>query len=361
LKVTVYNQPGTDPDWDDFLAAQPTGQHLQSSLWGQLKAEFGWRAIRILAREGDQIIGGAQILTRKLPIWGSIGYISRGPVIVPARADVMGPLFDHIERVARDLHILILSIQPPEDSPVYMQPLQTRHFQPSSFYVVPATTVLVDLCQSEDEILAQMKKSTRYGVRSASRSGVTVREGDESDLPLFFKWAQADAARDPTYATYSLAYYQEAWRQFAPRDMMKLFVACYQDEPLATTIVISLGKWGVYKWGASSGAHPKKMSSYLAQWAAIRWCKEKGCHYYDLGGITPSVANRLKQGDKIKPTDSKGAGIAYFKMGFGQLFTFPGSYDSNYGFRPRWLIRTAVRYAWRLNIFRKLARGAWGG
>lgn len=358
MEVTVFEQPGGDSAWDEFLAAQPIGSHLQSSLWGQLKAKFGWQVIRILAQEGGQIVGGVQILARRLPIWGAIGYISKGPVVVPGRADVMGTLFDYIERVAKDLHLLVLSIQPPEDAPVYMQPLQTRHFQPSSFYVVPATTVLVDLYQSEGEILAQMRKSTRYSVRSASRRGITVREGDESDLPLFFKWAQADAACDPTYVTYDLAYYQEAWRQFAPRDMMKLFVACYQDEPLATAIVISLGKCGVYKWGASSGAHPKKMSSYLVQWTAIRWCKEKGCHYYDLGGITPSVADRLKQGDMIKPTDSKGAGIAHFKLGFGQLFTFPGSYDNSYGPCPKWLIRTAVRYAWRLDIFRKLARGA---
>jgi peptidoglycan pentaglycine glycine transferase (the first glycine) len=357
MDIRVIEGAGRDPAWDAFLATQPAGQHLQSSPWGELKARFGWQVTRVLAREGSEICGGAQILMRRLPVWGSVGYISKGPVVASGRNDAMDALCDAVEHVAERKRILILSIQPPEDTPLCMQPLKARNFQPSSFYVVPATTVLVDLEQNEDEILASMRKSTRYSVRRASREGVTVREGDASHLPLFYKWVTADAAQDPSYVHYSLEYYQEAWRLFASRGMMKLLVAYYEDEPLGINIVIYLGNWGVYKWGSSSGAHHRKLPNYLLQWEAIRWCKSRGCRYYDLGGITPSVSETLELGEKLEPTASKGAGIAYFKSGFGEIVTFPDSYDNNYGFRPRWLIRTAVRYAWRFNVTRKLARG----
>jgi peptidoglycan pentaglycine glycine transferase (the first glycine) len=357
VQVRIVEQATHDAKWDEFLMIHVAGHHLQSSLWGQLKAKFGWEVIRILVEEENQIVGGAQILTRQLPIWGGMGYISKGPVVAPGRADVMKRLFDYIEQTAQDRRMIILSIQPSADDYIYMQSLQECQFQPSSFYIVPNTTVLVDLRQSDDEILAQMRKSTRYSVRLASRKGITVREGNETDLHLFFKWAQADAARDPSYTIYDLSYYQEAWRQFAPHDKMKVLVAYYGDQPLGVTIVLSLGNWGVYKWGSSSGSHRKKMPNHLLQWEAIRWCKEKGCRYYDLGGITPSVAERIARGETIKPTDSSGAGIAYFKMGFGQLFTFPGSYDNSYAFQPKWLLRIALKYGWRLNALRKIARG----
>ncbi len=355
MRVTVAEQASNDPAWDEFLAAQATGQHVQSSPWGQLKAKFGWQVVRILAREGEQIVGGAQILSRRLPIWGSIAYVTRGPVVAPGRSDVMEMLFDRIEKVAQAQRSLVLSVEPPADEPLYMCPLQARQFKPSSFYVIPPTTALVDLRQSDDEILAQFKRGTRYNVRVALRHGIVVRDGNQADLGRFFEWMDATAAQDPYYY-YSLAYYEEAWRQFVPRGMMKLLIACYEGEPISGTIVIALGQWAVYKWGASSGAHLSKKPNELLQWHAMKWSREKGCHYYDLGGITPFVAEALKRGEK--PPESKLTGIARFKLGFGQMVTFPSSYDNTYGIRPKWLVRKVLPYAWELRFLRGLVRGA---
>ena len=109
---------------------------------------------------------------------------------------------------------------------------------------------------------------------------------------------QTAAERNP-YRYYSLDYYQEAWRLFAPKGLMKLWLAFYQGEPLAAIVVIAMGNWAIYKWGASSGAHHKRMPNYLLQWTAIRWSKANGCRYYDLGGLTPTAAEVLKNGESL--------------------------------------------------------------
>ncbi len=354
VEIRILEQAAGDPVWDAFLVGHPFGQHLQSSPWGQLKSKFGWQVIRVLVQEQERIVGGAQILTRSLPMGGKFGYIPKGPVVAPGRFDVMGMLLDAIEKLAQAGRFLILSIQPPVDEPLYMDPLRSRQFKPSSFYVTPATTVLVDLQQSEDDILAQMKRGTRYNVRLASRKGIIVQERDGSDLPLFYQWMEAAAGRY-SYRYYDLPYYQEAWSQFDPHDSIKLLMAYYQDEPLAGVIVIALGNWAVYKWGASSGAHLNRKPNDLLQWAAMQWSKKKGCHYYDMGGITPVVAQALRQDQDPPPI--KGANIARFKLGFGQMTTFPASYDNNYGWGPRWLVRNAISLAWRFDFVRKLAQG----
>jgi len=358
MEIKVLKQPADSPAWDEFLAAQPTGHHLQCCAWGRLKAAFGWRVIRIVAQEGAEILGGAQILTRRLPVWGRIGYISKGPVVAPGRADVMEALFDHIEQAAQAERILVLSVQPPEDAPLYMRPLTERQFRPSSFYVVPPATVLVDLRPDEDDILLQMKSKTRYNIRLATRKGVVVREGGEADLETFYRLTEVTGERSDVYVYYDLDYYREAWRQFAPHGMIKLFTAYYQDEPLACLIAIAFGQWSVYKWGASSDQHREVMPNNLLQWEAIRWSKARGCRYYDLGGITPVVAEAIERGENLHAFDHPSAGVARFKLGFGELFAFPGSYDNNYGFRPRWLIRQAVALAWKFPLARGLARGA---
>jgi len=354
MHIQVLDPCPDDPAWDNFLAAHPAGQHLQSNGWGQLKARFGWQVLRIVAQEGQQIVGGAQILTRSLPVWGRIAYIPKGPVVAPGRADVMEQLYDTIEQVAHAKQYLLLSIQPPVAEPVYLTPLRTRNFKPSHFDLTPSTTVLVDLAQSDDEILAQMRRSTRYNVRLASRKGVQVRERNQDDLPLLYRWMEETAARDP-YRYYSLAYYQEAWQQFAPRGMLKLFMAYYDDEPVAGMIVLAIGHWAVYKWGAASGQRREYKPNELLQWAAMQWSKAQGCRYYDLGGITPSVAQALIQDQELP--DVKGTRIASFKAGFGQIVTFPDPYDNIYIIRPRWLMRQAVSLAWKFKALRRLAQG----
>lgn len=357
MRVKVIEQAAYDAAWDDFLAHRPDGHHVQSSLWGQLKAKFGWQVARILAYEEDEkIVGGAQILIRPLPIWGKIGYISKGPVVALNRFEVMKALFGHIEQLAQTRRLIVLSIQPPENDPLYMNPLREHHFKPSSFYVVPPTTVLVDLQPSEDEILAQMKQKTRYNIRLAARKGVVIREGEAQDLPTFYRLTQVTGARNEDYAYYDLEYYQEAWHQFAPHGLMKLFLAYYDNEPLGALIAIAFGKWAVYKWGASSNAHRDLMPNNLLQWEAIRWSKEKGCAFYDLGGISPPIAEAINQGQD--PATIATGGTARFKLGFGDMITFPDSFDNSYGIRPRWLVQAGVAAAWKFRFLRGLVRGA---
>src|SRR5680860_1141027 len=57
------------------------GHPLQLWGWGQLKASHGWSVDRVLGYEGDEVVAGAQVLTRKLPIpFKAISYVPRGPV-----------------------------------------------------------------------------------------------------------------------------------------------------------------------------------------------------------------------------------------------------------------------------------------
>ncbi len=86
------------------------GHHTQTSLWGQIKASMGWQAVRVTAQQRGLIVGGAQILMRRLPVGGNVGFVSRGPVLAGPDAAVAGAVMDEIERVARRL-----GFSPPHD------------------------------------------------------------------------------------------------------------------------------------------------------------------------------------------------------------------------------------------------------
>jgi lipid II:glycine glycyltransferase (peptidoglycan interpeptide bridge formation enzyme) len=44
---------------------------------------------------------------------------------------------------------------------------------------------------------------------------------------------------------------------------------------------------GIYLLGATSEAGLNSKGAYLLQWSMIKWLKENGFKYYDLGGIDP--------------------------------------------------------------------------
>src|SRR6187551_2148455 len=79
LHVAV-SHGAVDPEWDDFVAKTRAGHHLQTSRWGQVKATVGWRAKRLIARRGGLIVGGCQVLMRRVPLVGSVAYVPRGPL-----------------------------------------------------------------------------------------------------------------------------------------------------------------------------------------------------------------------------------------------------------------------------------------
>jgi lipid II:glycine glycyltransferase (peptidoglycan interpeptide bridge formation enzyme) len=59
------------------------------------------------------------------------------------------------------------------------------------------------------------------------------------------------------------------------------------------------------------------MAPHAAQWAAMRWAKQRGFAHYDLWGMA----------DPDDPRDVM-AGVHRFKLGFNpNLVTYPGAFD----------------------------------
>jgi peptidoglycan pentaglycine glycine transferase (the first glycine) len=355
----IYKSAEYDPEWDSFLENQSSGHYTQSSLWGRLKGKFGWEVTRVLIKDNGAIVGGAQLLTRRLPVWGRIGYVSKGPIVIEDNPAILDQVFCDLEQIAKNQSILLLSIQPPCYQNLTEQSLKNHHYEPSCYYVIPPSTVVIDLSQTEDQILSQMKRTTRQNIRAAQSRGVIIREGSEADLESFCQLKRITESRSD-FVHYNQCYYEEAWRQFAPHNQLKLWLASYGDELLAGLMAIYFGKWVVYAWAGSSGAQMDKRPNDLLFWHAMKWGKDNGYRFCDLGGISPIVAEHLRQ--NLDPPECKEKGIARYKLGFGPMHTFPSAYDNVFSIRPKWLVRKAISMAWNKNrkFTSKFVRGVSG-
>lgn len=323
-----------DVAWDDFLVRLPAGHHVQTSLWAQVKASLGWRFARVVATRDEHIVGGAQLLFRKVPVAGWVGYVPKGPVFSQAEQPVCRAVVEEILQAARSRHVRYLIVQPAENTRTLTKTLHSAGFHPSTVEAAPTASVIVDLQPSLDQLLARMKPNTRYNIRLAERRGVRVRKGRAADLPIFHALLAATGERQG-FSAYDLAYFQELWRAFADRGWVTLFVAETASEVVSATLAVAFGNTVVNKLSVWSGRFGSHKPNEALQWAVMQWAKKQGYRYYDLEGIERSAARAILQGES--PAETEIDSVSHFKLRFGgDVVLYPAGYEHVYNPFTRW-------------------------
>lgn len=287
-------------NWELFLARFPEAHLLQTSQWGQLKSEFGWRAAHLVRAES-----GAQVLFRPLPLGFSLAYIPRGPVGGDLQA-----LLPELDALCRKRRAIALKLEPDEWAD--NAPLPPAGFVPSPQSVQPPRTITIDLRGDEETLLSRMKQKTRYNIRLGQRKGVVVRVSGDLDT---FNRLMAETSERDAFGVHSPDYYRRVHDLFQPHELCDLLVAEADGVPLAALMVFARGKRAWYLYGASATEHRNTMCTYVLQWEAIRWARARGCTEYDLWGVPDAEEGQL-EAEFSRRSDGLW-GVYRFKRGFG--------------------------------------------
>ena len=322
LDVSVRRHAGADAGWDEFVERAPGGHHVQTTRWAEVKRTVGWGAVRVEVRRRGELVGGLQMLLRRVGSLGAVGFVPRGPVIADgAGAGIVHVVLDTLEPLARSERVLHLKVQPPAGAEAIVATLRGRGYRPSATETAPTATVLVDLDRDLDDIFAAMRTNTRRNIRRAVRSGIVVRVGDRRDIGVLHALLRATARRQ-RFAPYPETYYEAMWDQFSPAGHAHLLVAEHGGEPVSALFVIAFRDTALYKIGGWSGEARDARPNALMHWSGIEWAKHAGHRWYDLEGIDLAAARAVSQGRE--PPDSSMDGVTRFKLGFGgDVVIFP--------------------------------------
>lgn len=272
----------TADDWDAFVSGRADAHVLQLAAWGELKAAYGWQVERVaLADANGRIAAGAQVLLRPLPArLGAMGYIPFAPYV--SEPGQYPALWQAIRRRLQPHRAAFLKVEPGFPP---MPDFGAWGFRPSPQAIQPPNTILIDLRDDEEGILARMNQGTRRKIRTAEKKGVRVIRASRDDLPRFSAMMQATGERN-TFGVHEPGYYARAYDLFVPSGVAQLFLAEHEGDALAGIFAFALGRTAWYLYGASSDVKRNLMGSYAAQWAAMQWAKhERACTTYDLWGI----------------------------------------------------------------------------
>ena len=295
----------TPEEWQQFIDQHPQAHILQTSSWGKLKSGFGWSPRYV--HHGD---AGAMVLFRQLPLGLTIAYIPRGPVGKGDWEDFWAALDD----LCRKERAVFLRVEPDIWEPVDRDGsnFQLPGFIKTDQTIQPPRTIMIDLDPSKEDLLMEMKSKTRYNIRLAERKDIVVHPS--SDITTFHRMMLTTGNRDE-FGIHSLDYYQRAYDIFSKKNACVLLIAEYQGQPLAGLMAFTQGDTAWYFYGASTNQERNRMPTYLLQWEAMLWAKNKGCKKYDLWGVPDYPEENLE--DQFIDRSDGLWGVYRFKRGFG--------------------------------------------
>lgn len=305
-------------EWDDWLSAQ-TPHLLQSSAWGELKSRFGWRAERVALCTRDTRHAAAQILYRPLAPGLTLAYLPRGPVIVDASQ--LPEFLWQVQKHLRTRGVFALKIEPDwQRGDARDHALENAQARRTPETIQPSATIHIDLTADRDTILARMKPKWRYNIRLSEKKGVVVRAGTVTDLPAFYELMCVTGERDQ-FAIHGQDYYRTAFELLDARGHVRLFIAEFENQPLAMIFVTAFAHQAIYLYGASGNAERNRMPNHALHWAAIEWAKTRGCTQYDLWGIPETI-------EQESDAENLPSSLYQFKQGFGgQIVHYSGAWD----------------------------------
>lgn len=333
------------PTWDAFVE-QHGGHLLQTARWGALKRAFGWQDAIVALARGSDLVAGALVLYRPLPLgMGTIAYVPRGPLVDWDDEQAVRALLGALDAAAQTRRAVLLKVEPNKpDTPPMRERLAALGFRPSPHTVQPPRTIVVDLRGDEEALLARMSQTTRRKVRLAYRKGITIREGDETALESFNRLMQITAARN-RFGVHSPAYYRRVYELFVPQHAV-LLMASYEGQDVAGLFAFALGRTAWYLYGASADVARERMPTYALQWEAMHWARARGCTHYDLWGIPDADEETLEA--QFQRRQDGLWGVYGFKRGFGgQVVRAVGAWDRPY--------RPLLYRAYRLLMSRRAA------
>lgn len=315
--------------WEKFILTHSEANFLQSFNWGEFHQNLGKTIRRVGFFQEKKIVGVMLCIVEKAKR-ATYLTIPGGPLIGWDNKDQVKAFKETIEKIAHEEKCSFVRVRPQilaneENSKLF----EKLGFKSAPMHLHAELTHQLDLNKSEEQLLSDMRKTTRYEIKQALKSGIKITTSkDIKDIEGFYK-LQRETAKRQHFVEFDKRFLREQFSVFAKDNQVELLTACLGKQKLAQAFIISYGEEADYHYGASTLDGRKYPGAYLIQWEAIKEAKKRGIKRYNLWGVAP-------EGE----TNHRFWGVSVFKRGFGgedveyvhahDLIIDPGRYRINW-------------------------------
>lgn len=354
---------------------------FQSSYWGNLKEANGWKQHLVGIKENNEIIAASLLLAKKIPLFNKyIFYAPRGFVLNYKNKYLLKQYTNEIKKYIKRNNGIFIKINPlisyqerdvngdvvenglnNKDVVKTLKELGFKHNTKGNDLEPHFISVLNLENKTEDELLKEMRSTTRWSIKNSYKNSLRIIEAGKEDL-INFKELMKHTSERRGFIDRPLHYYESMYDSFNDSNNIKVLLVEFNAEEQITKYkediesiskklnhakekqkegqikefesqIISIEKkieevnqlkekYGnkkiiagglymlfgnqiVYLFGASLKPFMKYNSQYLLQWEMIKYALKNNYQKFNFYGIDPA----------FDPKDSM-YGLFDFKRGF---------------------------------------------
>ncbi|MDI6591724.1 MAG: peptidoglycan bridge formation glycyltransferase FemA/FemB family protein [Patescibacteria group bacterium] len=306
--------------WEDFLLGCNEKTFLASWNWGEFNKLMGNKIWRLGISENNNLLASSLIIKIQAKR-GNFLFLPHGPNINSKfkiqNSKLLEILLEKLKEIAKKEKVDFIRIAPIwERNEKNIKVFKDLGLRIAPIHIHPELTWELDITLPEEDLLMQMRKTTRYLIRRAQKNKeIEIWQSKNlKDLEKFNKLYQEVVNRHH-FVPFSLDYLKNEFLAFNSDNQISLFFGRYRGEIISSAIIIFWQNMAFYHHGASRLKYPKIPVSYLLQWRIIQEAKKRNCKVYNFWGIAPVsiIHNQLSIINKNHPW----AGLTLFKTGFG--------------------------------------------
>lgn len=292
--------------WEKFVESYPGANFLQSWNWGEFHQNLG-KTIKRMGFYYDGKLLGVMLCILEKAKRATYLTVPGGPLIEWESKSQIQLFRQTVERLAKELGCSFIRVRPQIlETDSNSKLFENLGFKAAPMHLHAELTHQLDLHKSEEQLLSEMRKTTRYEIRKAIKLGTKVSVSkDLEDIDDFYK-LQLETARRQGFIHFDKKFLKEQFEVFVKDKQALLYTAWLEKKKLAEAFIIFYGQETAYHYGASTLLGRKYPGAYLIQWEAIKEAKKRGMKRYNLWGVAP-------EGEK----NHRFYGVSIFKRGFG--------------------------------------------
>lgn len=326
-------------EWEKFIATRTEANFLHSWQWGTYQEARGSVVVRRGVFKGS-VLAGIYVGSVERARRATYMIVPGGPIMEYADRAAVDALFDDLKTQASANGCAFVRIRPQlEQSDTSMSLMKRLGFRKAPMHLSVEHAGVLDLTQSEEEILKGMRQRLRRALRKAEKNDIEVSASrNPADIETFYN-IQLQTAGRHNFVPFGKKFLKLQFEAFADTDNALLYTATHKGEILAQNFMIFYGSEASYHYGVSTELGTRLSGAPLLHMEAMREARRRGCTRYNFWGIVDEHA-----------TKHRFHGVSTFKRGFGvQDLRYTPTHD---------FVLDPVRYAanWAIESLRRKKR-----
>lgn len=278
---------------------------LQTSSWGKTYEDDGKKVFYFGVYNNEKICGSAVVILKPAKR-GRYLEIPGGPILDwDGNVGILESFMEEIKAFAMKYNCVFVRMRPNiPDTPEHRNLAKKLGLVPSPMHLHAEHTVMLDLTKTEEELMTEMRRQTRYEVRRAEKLGIRVNYDTSEEAFNNFYDLQLETAKRQGFIPSSRKLILAQREIFG--DKARIYTASLDGKKLAQGLILMQKPEAIYHEAASSVDGRKYPGAYALQWQIIKDAKAMGIERYNLFGIAPPNSPKHRY-----------AGVTTFKTGFG--------------------------------------------